>query len=70
MSPQQAAIVIGQATEIGIRNIKALAAKKPGQSTQPTGAPQPLSQNKGAGAGPKSEDRMGGNELLKKYGIY
>lgn len=63
-TPQQASALIAQATQIGVSNIKQWAEKP-----KTTSAPAPLSPNKAIGTGVKSEDRMSGAELLKKYGV-
>lgn len=67
MPPEAARYVVAQAAQIGIQHIKSLAEKK---AKPPTAAPAPMTPHKGTAAGAKSEDRMSGEELLKKYGVY
>lgn len=69
-TPQQAAQLIAQATQMGVQQVQSQASKpQGGPPNKATGAPQPLAPNKAAGAGAKSEDELSGAELRKKYGF-
>lgn len=69
MTPQQAAYEIGRATHVGVNNIKSWATagkgqQQPGQTQQPTNAPQPLAPNKGAATGSRPLDQRTGKDVL------